>query len=115
MSSPSVVYERRAWVLVLVDELIIEGGGAKKERPSAVTAGPLPFSSAWETDVLPDILHHQLVGLLRHPGVHETGEVERRGAVEKSLVVDELVGLLGGAEDDEDKSKRRELAASSRR
>lgn len=45
-------------------------------------------------EVLGDVLHHELVGLLGHPGVHEGREVKCRGTVERELIVDELVGRL---------------------
>lgn len=45
-------------------------------------------------EILGDILHHELVGLLRHPCVHKRREIEQRVSVEGKLVVDKLVSFL---------------------
>ena len=46
--------------------------------------------------VLVQALGHQLLGLRLHPGGDEGGEVHARVAVEHQLVVDDLVGDVGG-------------------
>ena len=45
--------------------------------------------------VLGEVLHHQLVGLIGHPSVHKGREVQVRRAIEGELIVDDLVGGLG--------------------
>ena len=45
-------------------------------------------------EVLADILHHQLVSLLGHPGVDERRKVQQGSAVKRELVMKELVRRL---------------------
>lgn len=45
-------------------------------------------------EVLGDILHHELIGRLRHPSVHERGQVEGWLAIKDKLIMDELIGSL---------------------
>ena len=45
--------------------------------------------------VLGDVLKHELVSFIWHPGVNERCEIESRGAVKFELIMDELVSRLG--------------------
>jgi hypothetical protein len=41
--------------------------------------------------ILGDILQHELVSEGGHPGLHERGQIQQRLAVERKLVVDNLI------------------------
>lgn len=45
-------------------------------------------------EVFGDILHHELVCLVGHPCVHKGREVKIGGAIERELVVNELIRCL---------------------
>ena len=45
-------------------------------------------------EVLRDVLHHELIRLLRHPGVDKGCKVEGWVAVEGQLIADQLIGCL---------------------
>ena len=44
--------------------------------------------------VLGDVLYHELVRDGRHPGLHERSQIQQRLAVQRKLVVNNLIGSI---------------------
>ena len=44
--------------------------------------------------ILGDILQHELISLGGHPGLHERSQIQQRLAIERKLVVNDLIGSI---------------------